>query len=201
MESERQLIDKARRGDHDAFAALMRAHQNKVYSHALRMTGSREDANDLAQEVFVSAWRGLARFQGDSSLSTWLYRLTANAAIDFLRREKRKSALSMTVPYGDEGDRQAELICSDPTPDELAEASERSAAVQAGLKKLSPDHRQILLLREMNGLSYLEICDILGLEEGTVKSRLARARLALRKILLGDGNLFTSPSSELVEKR
>ena len=107
--SEIDLIAAAQSGDQNAFAQLVEAHQGKVYSLSYRMTGNPDDAADLTQEAFLNAWRGLSAFDGRSSFSTWLYRLASNACIDFLRREKRRSALSMTLESKDEDDHQADL--------------------------------------------------------------------------------------------
>ena len=185
--SEQELIEAARNGDHGAFAQLVEANQSMVYNLAYRMTGSPEDAADLTQEAFLNAWRGLARFGGQSAFSTWLYRLTSNACIDFLRKEKKRTALSMTVDDGAE-ERQAELPDERYAPHRELERREASDALRAGLAALSPDHRQVLLLRELEGLSYARIAQVLELEEGTVKSRIARARLALRDFLKRSGN-------------
>lgn len=196
MGDERNLIERAKAGDQDAFAQLMEQNQGRIYNLTLRMTGSAEDAAELTQEAFFNAWRGLSKFQGESSFATWVYRLASNACIDFLRREKRRKNISMTVSLDDdENDRQAELPDLRYTPERELEKKELQRAVSDGLQALSDEHRQVLVMRELNGLSYAEIGDVLDLEEGTVKSRIARARTALRKVLTESGNFSESLSS------
>lgn len=191
------LVIQAKEGSREAFTALMELYQTKVYNLALRMTGSPEDAADLSQEAFLNAWRGLPSFQGGSSFSTWLYRLTSNACIDFLRREKRRRKVDGALSLDDgETDYAAFVPDESPSPQALLEGRELKEAVSRGLMQLSEEHRQVLVLREVNGLSYAEISKLTGLEEGTVKSRIARARLSLRKILQTDGN-FSAPSSSM----
>lgn len=194
--TEQELIQAARSGDQKAFAALVEANQAMVYSLAYRMTGNSEDAADLAQEAFLNAWRGLARFQGQASFSTWLYRLTSNACIDFLRREKRRATLSLTLEPEEEEGREAEVADERWSPEALLDRQESRQAVRRALTQLSDEHREVLLLRELEGLSYREIAQALDLEEGTVKSRIARARLALRDFLLQSGNFFPPPASK-----
>lgn len=194
--TEQELIQAARSGDQKAFAALVEANQAMVYSLAYRMTGNSEDAADLTQEAFLNAWRGLARFQGQASFSTWLYRLTSNACIDFLRREKRRSTLSLTLEADEEESRQTEVSDERWSPEALLDRQESLQAVRRALGQLSDEHREVLLLRELEGLSYREIAQALDLEEGTVKSRIARARLALRDFLLQSGNFFPPPASK-----
>lgn len=195
--TEEELIAKAARGDQDAFAQLLERHQSKVYGLTLRLTGSPEDAMDLTQETFFNAWRGLPSFHGQSKFSTWLYRLATNAAIDFLRREKRRGAAAITPLYTeDDPDRVLDIPDRRFTPQDELERKELRQAIQRGLDQLSDEHRQALVLRELTGLSYAEIAQVLGIEEGTVKSRISRARLALRKVLLADGN-FSRPSASI----
>lgn len=196
MKAEWELVQRAKQGDEQSFAALVEQNQGRSYNLALRMTGNPDDALELSQEAFLNAWKGLGKFQGDSSFATWLYRLTSNVCIDFLRREKRRSALSMTVSLDDEAEaRQAELPDERYSPHVEAERRERRETLRAGLASLSEEHRRVLILRELEGLSYGEIAQVLELEEGTVKSRIARARLALRNYLKKQGNFFDSPTS------
>lgn len=183
--NEQEKVRAAASGDQAAFGLLVEDYQDKVYHLALRMCGNEEDAWDIAQEAFWAAWRGLPSFRGESGFSTWLYRLTSNAAVDHLRRGKRQRGdISLDDP--DTGPDPQDLS---PGPQEQAESSELQSAVAAGLRRLSDHHRQVLTLRELRGLSYEEVGDILELDPGTVKSRISRARAALRKILLEDGNL------------
>lgn len=194
------LVQQAREGSREAFTSLMELHQTKVYNLALRMTGSPEDAADLSQEAFLNAWKGLSSFQGDSAFSTWLYRLTSNVCIDFLRREKRRQTVGSALSLDDEEMDCANLIPDrSPSPQALLEGKELKEAIRRGLAQLSPEHRQVLVLREIAGLSYGEIAAAAGLEEGTVKSRIARARLSLRNILRSDGNFSAPPSSRKTE--
>lgn len=182
---EEQCVAQARGGDASAFEELVRTYEAPVYRLVLRMCGGRaEDAQEVAQEAFLAAWRGLPRFRGQCRFSSWLYKLTANAAVDHLRREKRRPA---AVPLENAGEP------ADPhTPQEELERRELHRAVQQALDRLTPEHREVLLLRQMQGLSYQEIGAALSLEEGTVKSRISRAKRQLRTIL-AEGNLLGEP--------
>ena len=200
MTEEQELVALAQKGDQDAFARLVEANQGKIYTLTLRMTGNPDDGAELAQEAFLRAWRGLPGFQAESSFSTWLYRLASNVCIDFLRKQKRRRGLD-GVSLDEEQGTAAALQVPDSrfTPEGELERKQLRQAVQRGLEELSQEHRQALILRELEGLSYGEIARVLGVEEGTVKSRIARARLALRKILLADGN-FSPPLSSIETK-
>ena len=180
-----ELARRAAGGDEDAFAQLVGLHEKKVYGLALRMCGNPEDAADAAQEAFLAAWKGLPRFRGEAGFSTWLYRLTSNAAIDHLRRVKRQRG-EVSLDGGGPG---LDAVDDAPSPQARAEETELREAVAEGLSMLSEDHRQALLLRELRGLSYEEIASELRVDLGTVKSRISRARGSLRKILVKNGNL------------
>lgn len=190
MTDELRHIAHAKQGDADAFSHLVTAYETSVYRLALRMCGNPHDAEEAAQEAFLSAWKALPSFRGDSKFSSWLYQLTTNACLDLLRREKRHRG---TVPL----EEQPELV-DDRSPHQAAEDAELRDALQQALGALSAEHRQIFLLRQMRQLSYDEIGKLLGLESGTVKSRLSRAKKQLRQILLQQGNLF--PSSSVLPK-
>ncbi|OUQ76163.1 sigma-70 family RNA polymerase sigma factor [Flavonifractor sp. An100] len=195
--TERELVARAKAGDQDAFEQLVLDNQNRIYSLAVRLTGSREEGADLAQEAFFKAWQGLDSFQGESSFSTWVYRLATNVCIDFLRRQNRRREVEQVVSLDDEERTWAEPADLRQDPQRHLERAELSRAVERGLEALPEHQRKILIMRELSGLSYQEIGQALELDLGTVKSRLARARLALRKILLTEGNLFeVSPSNQ-----
>ena len=189
-QEEQEIIQKVLSGDTEAFEALVLEHQNKVYSLALRMVGNEEDARDLAQDAFIRAFSSLSGFRGDSKFSVWLYRLTSNICIDFLRSRAKKRTVSMTWT-DDEGDDAGELEIPDErfSPEAQLERTSMRESVQRGLESLSPQYRQILLLREVDGLSYDEIAQALGIEAGTVKSRIFRARKKLCDFLLKEGNI------------
>ena len=154
------------------------------------MVGNEEDALDMAQEAFIRAFNSLSGFRGDSKFSVWLYRLTSNICIDFIRSRAKKRTVSMTWT-DDEGGDAGELEIPDETwsPEAQLERRMTRESVQRGLDSLSPQYREILLLREINGLSYEEIAKALNLEEGTVKSRIFRARKKLCDFLLREGNI------------
>ncbi len=194
--TEQDWTTKAKSGDPNAFAVLMNANEARIYNLALRMTGNPDDAAELTQEAFLGAWRALGSFQGGSTFATWLYRLATNVCIDFLRREKRRRNINEAVSLDDEEEGiRYQLPDERYSPERALEQRELQDALRRGLGKLSEEHRKILILRELDALTYGEIGELLGIEEGTVKSRIARARLALRRELLTDGNFSGTLSS------
>lgn len=185
---EKRVIKRAARGDADAFEQLVKTYQTPIYNLCLRMTGHPEDAADLTQESFLKAWRSLGSFQFESAFSTWLYRLASNTCLDFLRSVKRHPQISLTVEAADGETQTIDVADPAPTPEEAVEAKDERARLAQAMQALDPQQRQLLTLRVVNDLSYAEIADILEIKEGTVKSRLARTREALRKKLLQNGN-------------
>ena len=194
-EQEAEIIRRVQSGDTDAYEALVTEYQKNVYNLALRMTGNPEDAADMSQEAFIKAYSSLALFRGDSKFSVWLYRIVSNVCLDHLRRQSRRQTLSLSVE-DDEGDEaQIDIPDLSQSPEELLERQLTREAVRRGLDSLPPAQRQILLLREIQGLSYEEISAALNIDEGTVKSRIFRARKKLCAFLVSDGNIPGSVSS------
>ena len=195
VEQERLLVERARRGDRDAFEDIVRTHEKMVYSLALRTLGSREDAEDVAQEVFLKAYTSLGAFRGESRLSVWLCSITRNACTDALRRRKETVSLFADDEDG-EGARELEIADERFDPARCAEQSELREQLSSALGKLPDEFREVLLLRESAGRSYEEIAEALGLDLGTVKSRIFRARKKLCALLSENGNFFAAAASK-----
>ncbi len=192
---EQNWIQPARNGDQAAFGQLVIKYQKRVYALTVRMCPTPELAEEAAQETFLSAWQGLPFFRGDSAFSTWLYRLASNACVDLLRKEGRHQGPSL-----DDEAVSAEVPDTRPTPEAAAEQKELRAQIEAGLRTLSPEHREVLILREIQQLSYDEIADALSLDLGTVKSRISRGRRQLRNFLMEQGN-FSAPAASKKPER
>jgi RNA polymerase sigma-70 factor (ECF subfamily) len=183
---ERALVEQCRAGDALAFARLVALHEGMVFGLAARLLGDAEEARDLSQEVFLQVYRRLGRFEGRSSLRTWIYRIVVNQCRNrrrwWWRRRHDRSCTLEALTAADAGRLAAADDEADPF--EGLARRERAQRVQQALLALSFDHRAILLLREVGGLSCEEIAASLGLAQGTVKSRLARARESLRRLLV-----------------
>lgn len=188
---EQSWIASARNGDEAAFGELVQKYQKRVYALTVRMCPTPELAEEAAQEAFLSAWQGLPFFRGDAAFSTWLYRLASNACVDLLRKERRHQGTSL-----DDDTAGAEIPDTRPTPEEAAETKELRAQIEAGLRQLSPEHRAVLILREIQQLNYEEIADALSLDLGTVKSRISRGRRQLRDFLKEQGNFSAAAASK-----
>lgn len=189
-EQEAAIVRKVLGGDANAFETLVLEYEKNVYNIALRMTGNSEDAADMTQEAFIKAYNSLQSFRGDSKFSVWLYRIVSNVCLDFLRSKNRRPTVSLSVEDDDGEDAQLDVADESQSPELLLDRKLTRDSVRRGLDSLPPDYRQILLLREIQGLSYDEIAQALSLEVGTVKSRIFRARKRLCTFLIDDGNIF-----------
>ena len=194
-EQEATIVRKVLDGDANAFETLVLEYEKNVYNIALRMTGNSEDAADMTQEAFIKAYNSLQAFRGDSKFSVWLYRIVSNVCLDFLRSKNRRPTVSLSVEDDDGEDTQLDVADESQSPELLLDRKLTRESVRRGLDSLPPDYRQILLLREIQGLSYDEIAQALGLEVGTVKSRIFRARKRLCTFLIDDGNISDFSSS------
>ncbi|KAF0195088.1 MAG: RNA polymerase sigma-70 factor ECF subfamily [Bacillota bacterium] len=182
-----ELISKCKQGDTDAFGQLVDKYQQRVYNITFRMTNNHEDALDLAQESFLRVYRALASFKGESAFSTWIFRIASNVCLDKLRQKKRQPhiVLSMdSLMAGEEGDYPIEISAGEASnPEQHLLQGEMRREIRQALNAVSDEHRLVLVLRDIEGYSYEEIADMVGANIGTIKSRLNRARLALREVL------------------
>jgi RNA polymerase sigma-70 factor (ECF subfamily) len=191
---EKAWIDAARDGDPLAFEQLIHLYEKRVFALTRRMCKNPADAEEAAQETFLAAWQGLKFFRGESSFSTWLYRLASNACVDLLRKEGRHQAAA--GPSLNDEEVLLEIQDETPSPHALAEQAELKEQIEAGLAALPEEYREVLILREIHQQSYDEIAEILSLDLGTVKSRINRGRKRLRKFLLESGNFSVIDSSK-----
>ena len=191
---EKAWIDAARDGDPLAFEQLIHLYEKRVFALTRRMCKNPADAEEAAQETFLAAWQGLKFFRGESSFSTWLYRLASNACVDLLRKEGRHQAAA--GPSLNDEEVLLEIQDEAPSPHALAEQAELKEQIEAGLASLPEEYREVLILREIHQQSYDEISEILSLDLGTVKSRINRGRKRLRKFLLESGNFSAIDSSK-----
>jgi RNA polymerase sigma-70 factor (ECF subfamily) len=174
-----ELVARSKAGDKEAFGELVRRYQKPVFRIVLRMVKSPDDADDLTQDTFVRAHRGLKTFKEEFDFHPWLYRIAVNQAINFLNKRKRQAAVDLEdVPEGD--------IKSGPEPESPLQSASRQELLKkldAALERLPDEQRTVFLLRVQEGLSYEEIAETMETPKGTVMSRLARARMALRKYM------------------
>jgi RNA polymerase sigma-70 factor, ECF subfamily len=182
---DRELVERFAHGDSRAFDTIVQRYEQRVYAIALRMTGNVKDARDAMQDVFISALRALRSFRGDAQLSTWIHRVAVNASLDVLRKRKRHIA----QPIEEAGDRPSDDI----GPEDAAARAARAAEVQRALQAVSPEHRAVLVLHDLQDLDYTETAAALDIPVGTVKSRLHRARTEMARLL---GHLQDAEPSE-----
>jgi RNA polymerase sigma-70 factor (ECF subfamily) len=182
--NELQLLDLARQGDFEAFASLVSSSQGKIYNHLLRMVGNPEDAQDLLQESYLSAFRNLGSFQGTSAFSTWLYRIATNHALMRLRRKNLETVGLDEIPVPTHEELKQRTITDwNMDPNQAMLRKEVRQLLDRAIQSLPPTYRSVALLRDVEDLSTAETAEVLGISEGAVKTRLHRARLALREKL------------------
>ena len=196
-EEEMAVIKKVLDGDTNAFEVLVEDQKKVVYNLALRMLGNEEDAWDISQDAFLKAYTNLSGFRGDCKFSSWLYKLTTNLCLDFIRKRNRHKVVPLVYEDDDGESTSMDVADESLSPETQIEQKQLRESVRNGLNQLPEMQREILLLREIGGLRYDEISRQLNIEEGTVKSRIFRARQKLCEILHRDGNI----SSELPSKQ
>ena len=188
---DRQLIERCLNGDREAFDELVRRYEKQAYNLAYRLAGNYDDASDVVVEAFVRAFQGLHTFRGDANFGTWLHRVVVNTFLDMRKRSRGRQHVSLEEQLELNGDTLTRQIeDTSPGPQELVEQEEREEVLQRAIAQLSPDRRILIVLYHFENLSYEEIAQMLKLPVGTVKSRLNRARLALREILEPSRELF-----------
>lgn len=188
---DRQLIERCRSGDREAFDELVHRYEKQAYNLAYRLSGNYDDASDVVVEAFVRVFQGLHTFRGEANFGTWLHRVVVNTFLDIRKRSKGRQNVSLEEQIELDGDTLTRQIeDTSPGPEELVEQEEREEVLQRAISQLSPERRILIVLYHFENLSYEEIAQMLNLPVGTVKSRLNRARLALREILEPSRELF-----------
>ena len=183
---EDALIKRAADGDQEAFEAIFRTYERLIYNSVKARIGNENDSLDIAQDVFIKIWRYIATYRGDCRFSTWIYRICTNACLDFLRRDRVWAASALPSYIDKAGDEVTVEPCDNSTsssPEAFAVQRETSNNVRSAIDRLSPEQREIILLRDIEGYGYEEISSMLNLGIGTVKSRISRARLHLKELL------------------
>lgn len=183
MSVELELVVQSKGGDLEAFEQLVMMYQKQIYNLGYRMMGNEEDASDMTQEAFLKAFKSIKKFNQKSSFGTWLYRIAVNLCIDELR--KRKKVRLYPIAHNDTAEERGQQVVADigDLPDEAVEKGEIRRRVHGAINRLPEHHRTMIVLKDIQGRSYQEIADILGLNMGTVKSRISRARASLKEEL------------------
>jgi RNA polymerase sigma-70 factor (ECF subfamily) len=179
-DDDRQLIATCLAGRRDAFGELVTRYQARLYNAAIRLVDNPEDAADVVQDAFLNAYQSLHSFKGDAEFFTWLYRIAFNAAISLKRKKRAAVSLDAVRPEGGiDPDDPSEYI----KPGAALQRSEEETQLQEAMIRLSHEHREVLILKDIEGMKYEDIAEILGVPIGTIRSRLHRARLELRELL------------------
>ncbi len=180
MDNSKLLVKRSQKGDTRAFEELVKMYQDRIYALSYQLTGNHADAEDLAQNTFIKAYRALPKFRNEADFGTWLHRIAVNLSIN--EKRKRRPDVSLDNPVQTRDGEMPRMVASDTeSPEEAYENKEFSGMVRRALRELSVEHRAVLVLREMQGYSYDEIAVMLDCSLGTVKSRINRARQTLKK--------------------
>jgi RNA polymerase sigma-70 factor (ECF subfamily) len=183
-EDDWALVRRAQREDTSAYDELIRRYQERIYATVYHMTSNHEDANDLAQDAFIKAYRALKSFKGDSSFYTWLYRIAVNKTINFLKLRKNRVQMSLNdMDFNAEHDPDLVALISHNNPRRDLSLAELQEKLNAAMQKLSEDHRMVVVLHDIQGLTHEEIGAIMDCNVGTVRSRLFYARQQLQAFL------------------
>jgi RNA polymerase sigma-70 factor (ECF subfamily) len=197
--NEYEIVALAKNGDHNAFEQIVTTYEKKVYNMALRYTGNPEDALDICQEVFLRVYRFLPKYRGESTLSTWIYRVTMNVCHDMSGNRTNIYELSLDSK-ADDDEPTAEIADRRYDPEKEFEKKQTRQLVQQAISMLDSDHRDVIIMRDINGLSYDEISRVLQVSSGTVKSRISRAREKMKNFLIKSGNFFEEMQSKYNEE-
>lgn len=199
---EKRLIKKAKAGDEASFEQLILHYEKSIYAICLRMLGQEQEAYDAAQEVCMKIWRQLHTFEGNSKFSTWLYRIATNQCLDHLRKLKLKREEVSLYQQNQEGDEEwlLETPSVENTVEKHIEHYETQAILQKGLMELKEEYREIIILRDLQDHSYEELAHILDVSQGTIKSRLSRARAKLKEILTQEKEPYYSFFRQSIKK-
>ncbi len=197
MQTDELMVARAKRGDAAAFEALVSPYERMMYLTCMKLMGNEQDARDCAQEAMIRAYRAMGTYRNEAKLETWLYRIAYNICLDALRRKKRRQAESLEA-LSENGFMPED---KGQTPYSVLEQKERMAALKKGLNMLPEDMRTVLLLSQVEDMSYDKISEITDTPVGTVKSRINRARTKLKEILLEHAELFPNAAVQRSERR
>ena len=190
MLDETALIKKIKDGDLDAFSHLVRSYEKKAFNFTYRMLKDVHLAEDATQEAFLRVFSKIDTFRGNSSFSTWFYTILNNICLDILRKKSRQAETTTLYQQNDDEEFELQIEDTSPGPHERLQKKDALKSLEKAISKLSKEHKAVIILRDIEDKEYDEIAQILGISLGTVKSRLSRARLALRKILEDEKELF-----------
>lgn len=188
---DRLLVDRFKSGDEAAFNEMVSRYWDRIYGMVHQLLRNQQDAEEVTQDAFIRAHRGLVNFRGESAFSTWLYQIATNLARNrywYWWRRKRDKTVSFDQPVGDGNDTPlSEVFATEmETPGDITVTQELVDHIAVGMEKISAKHREVLILRNVKNMAYEEIAEVLGISVGTVKSRIARARESLRDAIGGD---------------